>query len=242
LKKENIGYLLLSSLAVLAIVLMLIISPISQDVSYHNFVDSRVFFGIPNFWNVISNFPFVIVAFLGFYNLKAIASSRTQYLVFFLGILLISGGSAYYHLKPNDNTLVWDRLPMTISFMALLSIIISEFINPKTGWLMLMPLVLLGLLSVQYWTYSADLRPYLFIQFYPMLAIPVILIFFNSKFNLTIGYWWLLLAYLLAKIFEHFDNHVYSYFAVSGHTMKHLVSALGLFILFYSFLKREKIT
>ena len=37
---------------------------------------------------------------------------------FFIGIMSTSFGSAYYHLKPNDASLVWDRLPVsTIIFV-----------------------------------------------------------------------------------------------------------------------------
>ena len=32
---------------------------------------------------------------------------------FFIGIMSTSFGSAYYHLKPNDASLVWDRLPVS---------------------------------------------------------------------------------------------------------------------------------
>lgn len=42
------------------------------------------------------------------------------------GILLVSLGSAYYHWRPNNRTLVWDRLPMTIAFMALFALMVEE--------------------------------------------------------------------------------------------------------------------
>ena len=36
---------------------------------------------------------------------------------FFIGVTAVAFGSAYYHLKPNDARLVWDRLP--VSFLAM---------------------------------------------------------------------------------------------------------------------------
>jgi hypothetical protein len=33
--------------------------PIVQDQNYHDFADQRTLFGIPHFWNVISNIPFI---------------------------------------------------------------------------------------------------------------------------------------------------------------------------------------
>ncbi len=242
MKREKTGYIILAILAILVLIVIIIASPIEQNQSYHKFSDDNTFFNVPNFWNVISNLPFMIVGFLGLYKMRVITRVKTQYVVFFLGILLVSIGSGYYHLNPNDDTLVWDRLPMTIAFMALVSIVISEFISVKKGRFMLFPLLIIGLLSVLYWVVSKDLRFYVMVQFYPMLAIPVILIFFQSKYNLTIGYWLLLLAYVIAKIMEHFDTQVYSFLElISGHSLKHIIASIGLFVIFYTFLKREKI-
>ena len=241
MKKENIGYFILSILAIVAIAGIILSSSIEQNNSYHNFSDVDTFLNIPIFWNVVSNIPFLIVGLLGIYKLNIIAENKTQYLIFFLGISLVSIGSGYYHLNPNNNTLVWDRLPMTIGFMALFSIVISEFISKKNGQIILIPLLIIGLLSVVYWAAFDDLRFYILVQFYPILAIPVILIFFKSKYKLTIGYWLLLLAYVIAKIVEHFDYQIHNYTGlISGHTLKHLFASIGLFILFYTYIKRIK--
>ena len=243
MKKKNTGYIILTILAILSFIGMFIVSPIEQDKSYHSFSDIRTLFDIPNFWNVISNLPFLIVGFLGLYNLNSIASKKTQYLLFFLGIVLIAFGSVYYHLDPNDYTLIWDRLPMTIAFMALFSIVISEFINSGKGRSMLFSLLIIGLLAVLYWVIFNDLSFYAFVQFYPLLAIPVILIFFKSDYTLAIGYWILLLAYIIAKLLEHFDGEVYGFLKViSGHSLKHIVASLGIFVLFYTFVKRKQIS
>ena len=241
--KRNTGYIVLIILAVLALIGMFIVSPIEQDAAYHNFSDNRTVFDIPNFWNVMSNLPFLIVGCFGLYNLSSIARKNTQYLLFFLGIFLVALGSGYYHLDPNDYTLIWDRLPMTIAFMALFSIVISEFINSEKGRSMLFSLVIIGLLAVLYWVIFNDLSFYTFVQFYPMLAIPVILIFFKSDYTLAIGYWILLLAYIIAKLLEHFDGEVYGFLKViSGHSLKHIVASLGIFVLFYTFVKRKQIS
>ncbi len=54
------------------------------------------------------------------------------------------------------------------------------------------------------------------------------------------GYWYLLLCYVLAKLFEHYDYAIYEMFGfISGHSLKHMVVALGLFVLVRVFLKRE---
>ena len=38
--------------------------PIAQDTLYHRFADQETLFNIDNFYNVISNLPFVIVGFI----------------------------------------------------------------------------------------------------------------------------------------------------------------------------------
>lgn len=242
MKREKIGYLTLTTLAIIAVVGIFLLSPIEQSKEYHNFSDADKILDIPNFWNVISNLPFLIVGMLGLYKLNSIAKIRTQYLIFFLGVSLVSIGSGYYHINPNDDTLVWDRLPMTIAFMSIFSIVISEFINERKGQQILIPALVVGILSVVYWVIFNDLSIYLFVQFYPMLAIPIILIFFKSRYNLTFGYWVLLFAYVIAKVLEHFDYQTHSFTKIiSGHALKHVFASIGIFILLYSFINRTAI-
>ena len=242
MKKEKVGYIILIATAVLSIAALFFIAPIEQDTAYHHFCDSKTMFTIPNFWNVVSNLPFLIVGFIGLLKASKFPKPKIQYLLFFTGISLVSFGSGYYHWNPNNETLVWDRLPMTIAFMSLFSIIISEFIDEKKGLKILTPALLIGLFSVIYWQVFNDLRIYALVQFYPMLAIPVILILFRSKYNLSFGYWVLSAAYLFAKVFEHFDHEIDHWLnGVSGHPLKHVVAATGIFFMLYTYTKRQKI-
>ncbi|MFI1772089.1 ceramidase domain-containing protein [Thalassobellus citreus] len=239
---ERIGYKVLIVIGVLSLIMISLIPPIQQSQTYHHFSDNNAFFYIPNFWNVISNIPFVIIGFLGLYKLKGIKKENLQYASFFIGVILVGFGSGYYHLNPNDTSLVWDRLPMTIVFMSLVSIIISEFISYKKGRYLLFPMLVLGILSIVYWIVFNDLRPYVIIQFYPMLAIPIILIFFKSMYNKTFGYWLLLFTYIIAKFFEYFDSEIFTFLGVvSRHSLKHIISAFGIFVLHYMYIKRQKL-
>ena len=121
--------------------------------------------------------------------------------------------------------------------------IYNDQVDFKIGLKSLFALVLIGLLSVIYWIVFNDLKIYILVQFYPVLAILVILIFFKSKYNLTIGYWLLLLAYVIAKIFEHFDLQTQSALKIwSGHTLKHIVISIGIFSLLYTFINRKDIS
>ncbi|MEE8388841.1 MAG: ceramidase domain-containing protein, partial [Acidiferrobacterales bacterium] len=215
------------------------------------FSDSRKIFSILNFWNVVSNLPFLIVGVIGLYRiivtgtLNVIGDIKISYILLFLGVSLVAFGSGYYHLWPDNQTLVWDRLPMTIAFMALFSIVISEFISARAGKALLLPFILAGASSVIYWHFSefrgaGDLRYYAFVQFFPIIVIPVILVCFSSRCRGVNAYWLLLTAYIVAKVFEQFDGAVYSWLGIiSGHSIKHVVVAFGLYILLVSYERRS---
>jgi hypothetical protein len=47
--------------------------------------------------------------------------------------VLTAVGSGYYHLAPDNESLFWDRLPMTIAFMGLVSSQIVDRINIRAG-------------------------------------------------------------------------------------------------------------
>ena len=214
----GVRWLLIS--AVLALAFLVLAPPIPQDQDYHLFADQRSVLGFPNFWNVISNFPFLLVGVLGLCAFHDAASR-----VLFAGVALTAFGSGYYHLHPNDATLVWDRLPITLVFMPLLALVISQWMGPAWGRRLLWPLVLFGIASVVWWRYTGDLRPYAVAQFGPAL---VMLPAFG--FDRTIrGLWPAGALYSLAKLAETFDRGIYAAIPVSGHTLKHLAAALATF-------------
>jgi ceramidase len=254
INKEKTGFYLILIITVVSIIALLSQERIPQGVDYHDFSDFRTIFSIPNFWNVLSNLPFLIVGFLGLFklfvskNLQIIIEMKTAYALLFLGVFLVAFGSGFYHLSPNNQTLVWDRLPMTIAFMAMFAIIIAEFISIRMGKALLWPLLIVGIASVVYWHFTelqdlGDLRFYAFIQFYPMLVMPIILLCFKSRFNHLNAYWVLFTSYALAKVFEHFDEAFYNFlgFAISGHSIKHIVAALGLYVLLIAYQQRKEL-
>ncbi|UCC55221.1 MAG: ceramidase domain-containing protein [Gammaproteobacteria bacterium] len=241
-------------LAVLAITTVTLMDPIPQDPAYHEFVDQRMLYGVPNFWNVASNSLFVISGLLGILLLMrqppvtgGLPELRPVYLVFFTGVFLTGFGSAYYHLDPSNDALVWDRLPMTLAFMAFFSMIVGEHLSPGTGRALLWPLLVVGVLSIVYWhiTESAgrgDLRPYALVQFLPMVLIPVILLLFQSRLNRSIFLWAMIAAYVVSKIAEYFDAELYAAGGIlSGHSVKHIAAAVGTLFLYMALRKRRLI-
>src|SRR5215472_9282020 len=63
--KLSYPVLVLLSLMVGSLAGLLFVPPIAQDQSYHDFADQRTLLGIPNFWNVVSNFPFLVIGATG---------------------------------------------------------------------------------------------------------------------------------------------------------------------------------
>ena len=226
-----------------ALVVVFSFPAIPQDPAYHDFADKRKLFGIPNFWNVISNAAF---AFVGFFGLLKYAGNRLPgmglaYLVFCLGVVLVGAGSAYYHLDPTPQSLVWDRLPMTLAFMAIFSMVVSDRVSEKFGARLLWPLILAGITSVTYWYWTetrgaGDLRPYVLVQFLPMLIIPILLMLYTENRMITLYLWATLLSYGFAKAAEYFDAGIFEWMGFwSGHTIKHLLSALAVWWVVLSF-------
>lgn len=231
----KLKYLLLALISLAGIILTLSKDPIPQSMAYHRFADDRHLCGIPNFWNVASNLPFVLIGLSGIVLLlrkRKDASLDTASLLFFLGILLTGFGSVWYHLHPDNHTLIWDRLPMTIAFMAFFSVIIRSCVHAEAGKIVLWPLLFLGMLSVYYWQMTesrgqGDLRFYFLIQFLPMVLIPLILLLFKAPRFPKVYFWLVLLAYVVAKVFEIKDVEVFQVAGISGHTIKHFMAAVA---------------
>lgn len=247
--KEGILY----SITLLALVVICFSGPIEQDTNYHSFADRRNIYSVPNFWNVASNIPFIIIGLLGIFYLVTQKVRHAELklfpnsLLFFVGIFLTGIGSSYYHLNPTNETLLWDRLPMTISFMAFFSIVIGEFICVRSGKKSLLSFLMLGILSLMYWNMTRsrggdDLRFYALVQFLPVLLIPFILLMYKTNFGLKPYFWFILFTYVIAKLCEQADSIFYQPgYCMSGHSLKHFAAALGpVLFLWMSINKRHR--
>ena len=221
----------------IAIIKIFSMPPISQDPAYHFFADMRTYGGIPNIGNVASNAGFVIAGIVGLIRIRLnkISFAKFMWMFFFAAVIGVGFGSAYYHWRPTNNTLFWDRLPMTMSFGALIACICGERFGDRIGEQMFRPMVSAGVLSVIYWWISeiigaGDLRLYVLIQYLPMILLPLVLIFFPNNAKRDRMYWAILAAYLLAKFFEMQDAAIFNstYNLISGHSLKHLVAAAGI--------------
>jgi hypothetical protein len=231
--------IILATVALIVISIVFARGPVPQDPSYHLFADQRTIFGIPNGMNVLSNIGFIFIGAWGmvilFLLLKqgGMTALLLEYLLFFFGVFLSGFGSCFYHYQPDNISLVWDRLPMSMAFMAFLCSMISERIDRRAGAMLLAPLLATGAFSVLYWAWSenigrGDLRLYAVVQFLPLILLPLILILFKSPRSYSIPVWSLAVLYVFAKALEHFDQSAYAVTgSVSGHTLKHVLAAAG---------------
>ena len=225
-----------------ALIAVMALPPIAQDPSYHDFADRRTFFDIPNFLDVTTNLAFLAVGIAGIgwcaNGRGAVgraghgwpASSARRW----------CAGSGYYHLAPDNSTLVWDRVPMSIGFMGLLVAVLAEHINLRLERILLVPAILFGIASVMVWHVTDDLRLYAWVQFMPLLVIPAMLLLFDSPYTHRGLLLVALAIYAVAKLAEHYDRAVFTATGqiISGHSLKHLLAALALFVV-YGMLRRR---
>ena len=231
------------ALTLLAIVAAFLLPAMRQPVEYHDFADHRHAFGIDNFLDVVSsNLAFLIAGVMGLVIVIGgrvrfeFASERWPFVVFFLGVLLTALGSGYYHLAPDNETLFWDRLPMTIAFMGLVSSQIVDRISVRAGLILLLPMLLLGVTSVVYWRATermgaGNVLPYALLQGYAVVVLLMMAALHPSRYTRANDLYFIFGWYVLAKLLEHFDAQVLAYtHAVSGHSLKHVAAAAAGFV------------
>ena len=233
---------LVAGVALAGAVLFCVLPPLAQPEAYHHFMDDRTMLGIPSCLNVLSNAPFAVVGLMGLWFLRKrpVAEDggrfvedreRWPYAVFFLGAFLTCFGSGYYHWLPNDPTLVWDCLPMTLAFMGLLSAMIAERIDVRTGLWLLWPLVAMGAGTVWWWRWTGNLWPYAGAQYFSIIIIGLLMALFPPRYTRSLDLICVTGFYAVAKVFEAADRPVSSLTGgiVSGHTIKHLAAALAVY-------------
>jgi len=249
------GIWLLALAALAAGLAIVLVPPLPEPRIFRELVDDRTLFGIANFWNVVSNAPFLII---GAWGLYVIARGRPgtfvereekwAYVACFAAVALIALGSTYYHLAPLDDRLMWDRLPISLGFMALLAAVIAERISVKAGVRALVPLLVAGVASVLYWRWSGlrgaeNILPYAIVQYGAIVAIVAIAALYPSRYTRGADVLVAVAIYALAKLAEVLDAQVYALGGViSGHTLKHLLAALAVWWLLRMVLLRSPLS
>lgn len=216
--------------------------PLSQDPAYHQFADRRPALGVPNFLNVSSNLAFLAVGVAGLaYLVRGRAGGASiSWTVLFSGATLVAAGSAYYHWAPDNASLVWDRLPMTIGFMGLFVALLAEHIDLRLDRIAIVPALIAGIASVGWWRHADDLRFYAWVQFMPLVVLSLVVALYPGRYTHRRFLLYGLACYVLAKVAEAYDRRIFeaSAHALSGHTLKHLLAAAALVCVYWMLRKR----
>lgn len=247
--------------AILLAVLLcsLLLPAFPQPQSYHAFADDRTLLGVPNFWNVVSNLPFLGVGLAGLRALLPAGSpvvarfreprERWAWATVFAAVLLTGLGSAWYHLAPGDARLVWDRLPIALMYGALIVAILGDHSDRPRSLGELAATLILCAATVIYWKLgfvsgagSGNLTPYLALTAYVVAAIGVILWLRTPRYSRRTDFAVIVGLYALARVLEWLDTEVYSFGRLlSGHTLKHAAAALACYWLLRMIRGRSRI-
>ena len=209
--------------------------PIHQPAGYHDFADQSLRFGIPHFCDVTSNLGFALAAFWGWLKLAParahpeLRHGWAGYRLFLVGLLLTALGSSWYHLAPDNASLVWDRLPIALACGGLLAGVWGD-VRRRQSRKLAAWLALAAAASVAWWYFTdlsgnGDLRPYLLLQGLPILLIPLWQWIHKMPAADRLAFGAALAIYVVAKFAELNDHEIAARLgAVTGHTLKHLLA------------------
>jgi len=235
--------LIVISIAMLAVFLMREALP--QNPLYHDFADQRELLGIPNLQDVASNLAFLIIGIAGIvvWVRRRPEGIAISWLVMFAAVSMVSFGSGYYHWAPDNGSLLWDRLPMTVGFMALFVGLISEHTSERAERFLLAPALAVGIASALWWHFTDDLRFYFWVQYTPLVCIPFVLAVYPPRYTHRSALLYALGLYVLAKFAEAWDRQIFALTAnlVSGHTLKHFLAAGAVLAILLMLRRRERV-
>ena len=235
----------------LAVTAMLLHGPIGQLEHYHEFADTRALFGLPNAADVLSNVGFALVGLWGFVALRnhrhhpMLEGAWPGYRVFLAAITLTALGSTFYHLAPDNDRLLWDRLPIALACAGLLAAVRAETHGAQSHWA-LPGLIFAAVASVLWWSITesfgtGDLRPYLLMQGAPLVLIPIWHWIHDAPRADRTAFGIAILLYAFAKAAELNDRRIFDALGfMSGHTIKHLLAVMAAAVLIANLVRRVR--
>ncbi|MDR6888646.1 MULTISPECIES: hypothetical protein [Variovorax] len=214
------------------------------------FADDRVWHGLPNAMDVLSNLPFLLIGCWGLYRLNRIDRAHQQALaqfplappasdppdntldcawLFFAGLIATAAGSAFYHLLPEAPRLAADRAGMAVAFAGLIGMAVCERVSQRAGWPAAWFVLTAGLLAAELVQETGNVLPWALVQFGGMALVLTLALATPMRCAVGLKLGWVILFYAVAKAFELADHQVYeaSGHLISGHSLKHLVAALA---------------
>lgn len=200
-----------------------------------SFADDRLWHGLANAMDVLSNLPFALLGLWGLMRLRGLddphAPMRGNTLdcawLFFAGLLATAAGSAFYHLQPDALRLAADRAGMAVAFAGLIGLAVCERVSQRAGWAAAWATLGAGLLAVAVCAETGNVLPWALLQFGGMVLVLWLALLSPARGAMGLRLGWVIGCYALAKAFEMGDHAVYELTGhlLSGHTLKHLVAA-----------------
>lgn len=213
-----------------------------QDLEYHNFADQRALWGLKNASDVLSN---IFIFFVGVYGLWGILHKKLRFysrnekrlwILFFCAVILVAVFSAFYHVQPNNLRLALDRFSISLVLTSFTSLVLYERINKSLALKLAPYIVSIGFFSVGYWYISelygrGDLRFYALVQYGSIFTVLATIFAFPKTNKRQMFLYYAIFFYGAAKFFELYDEKAFIVLKgyISGHTLKHFLSAVGLF-------------
>ncbi|HSV54047.1 MAG TPA: hypothetical protein VLJ57_18160 [Burkholderiaceae bacterium] len=207
---------------------------LAQPADHHGFADQRGWLGIPYAVDVLSNLPFALFGFAGLVCCGRLPAAvdpvqRALAVLFFGGLMVTAGASAWYHWQPVDAGLAVDRCGMAVAFAGLLGLVVAGRVSARAGAAVAAATLLLGPLSVWAWAESGNVLPWAVVQFGGMG-----LVLWMAACKPLAGAWpvrWaaVVLIYAAAKGLEQADHWIFALDQgwISGHSLKHVVASLA---------------
>lgn len=219
-----------------AALLLAILGPgVAQVAGYHTFADQRAMWGLPYAMDVLSNLPFFAVGLFGLFALRRppagpYAGSQTALAaLFFTGLMVTAGCSAWYHLHPDNAGLAIDRMGMVVAFAGLLALATVDRVSDRAGMGVAAAVLVSGPLAVMDWSLTGNLLPWAVLQGGGMVLLLVL-----GTCKVVPGAWGIpvfsvVAWYVLAKFLELGDHIIFdaSLGHISGHTLKHCAAAMA---------------
>ncbi len=225
--------------AALLMVVLAVAGPfLVQPAHYHDFADQRAWGVIPHAMDVLSNLPFAAWGVAGLWalaravRLRAVDGASAGLAgLFFAGLVATAGVSAFYHWRPDDGGLVWDRMGMVLAFAGLLGLAALQAVSRRAGIALAAAALLLGPVTVQVWAVSGNLLPWGVLQIGGM-ALILGLAGLPPEWpapGLRIRWALVIALYALAKLLELADHAVFDLTGqlVSGHSLKHVMASFA---------------
>lgn len=207
-----------------------------QPDDYHRFADARGWLALPNALDVLSNSAFALAgAALLWLLLRPAAQALPRVLwgsalLAGGGLVFTAAGSALYHWQPDALGLVIDRMAMVVTFAAVLGLALADRVSDRAAVGVMATVLLLGPLAAYLPWQGGNATPWLVLQAGGLLVLLGVAGGPVRQGSPGVPWAGVVLVYAVAKGLEWGDHAVFELTQglVSGHTLKHLVSALAL--------------